>query len=308
MIKINKKLNKLHPLFVTGFADAESSFVILINKNSKYKMGYSIQASFAIKLHKKDRVLLEKIVSYFGVGNISIGGVDSLSYRVTSLKDLTGTIIPHFDKYPLISKKRADYELFKQIVELMNSKEHLTPAGFQKCLAIKASINLGLSDELNSGFSAEGNVSPISRPLVQLPEKFDPYWVAGFVSGEGCFYVRIRKSETFKLGTRVELVFTVVQHSRDEELLKALIRVFDCGKYALRKNKLAGDFIVDKFSDIQTKILQFFDKYNIEGVKAMDYADFQKAAEIVQVKGHLTKEGLKAICQLKAGMNTGRSS
>ena len=64
------------------------------------------------------------------------------------------------------------------------------------------------------------------------------------------------------MGTRVELVFTVVQHSRDEELLKALIRVFGCGKYALRKNNLAGDFIVNKFEDIQLKIIPFFDKYS----------------------------------------------
>ena len=34
-----------------------------------------------------------------------------IQYRVTSLKDLINVIIPHFDKYPLISKKRADYEL-----------------------------------------------------------------------------------------------------------------------------------------------------------------------------------------------------
>ena len=167
-----KNLNKLHPLFITGFADAESSFILLINKNSKYKMGYSLQASFQIKLHKKDRALLEKIASYFGVGNISKGGVDSISYRVTSLKHLTRVIIPHFDKYPLISKKRADYELFKQVVELMNCKEHFSPSGFQRILAIKASINKGLSDELNLVFP---NVSPVPRPLVQLPEKIDPY-------------------------------------------------------------------------------------------------------------------------------------
>lgn len=56
----------------------------------------------------------------------------------------------------------------------MNCKEHLIPAGFQRILAIKASINKGLSDELNTAFSAKG-IIPIARPLVQLPEKIDPY-------------------------------------------------------------------------------------------------------------------------------------
>jgi hypothetical protein len=36
-------------------------------------------------------------------------GNDALSYRVNTLKDLTNVIIPHFIKYPLLTKKRADF-------------------------------------------------------------------------------------------------------------------------------------------------------------------------------------------------------
>jgi hypothetical protein len=114
---------------------------------------------------------LENIASFYGVGDITKGSKDSIRYRVTSLKDLTRIIIPHFEKYPLISQKRADFELFKQAVELMGSKEHLTPAGFQIILAVKASLNRGLSDVLNTAFP---KITPIPRPLVQLPEKIDP--------------------------------------------------------------------------------------------------------------------------------------
>lgn len=57
-------------------------------------------------------------------------------------------IIPFFEKYPLVSQKRADFELFKQIVELINNKEHLTPAGLQKIVNLKAALNLGNSGEL----------------------------------------------------------------------------------------------------------------------------------------------------------------
>lgn len=126
--------------------------------------------------------------------------------------------------------------------------------------------------------------------------------------GEGCFSVRFRKSETHKLGTRVELVFTVVQHSRDEELLKTLIMIFDCGRYALRKNKLAGDFVVNKFSDILLKIIPFFDQYSLQGDKSLDFADFKRASDIMKSEGHLTPEGLEQIRKIKEGMNTGRSS
>ena len=48
-------------------------------------------------------------------------------------------IIDHIDKYPLITDKRADYQLFKQVVKLLELKEHLTLEGFLKILSIRAS-------------------------------------------------------------------------------------------------------------------------------------------------------------------------
>jgi len=114
---------------------------------------------------------LELIKSNFGVGNITKQGKDCVQYRVTSLRDLTNIIIPHFEKYPLITQKRNDYELFKQVVYLMSCKEHLTMNGLQKIVNIKASINLGLSDELKFAFP---NIIPVGRPSVQDLQIMDP--------------------------------------------------------------------------------------------------------------------------------------
>jgi hypothetical protein len=54
--------------------------------------------------------------------------------------------------------------LFAQIVSLVNQKEHLTLCGLQKIISLKASMNLGLSDELKAVFT---NITPVVRPLVQ---------------------------------------------------------------------------------------------------------------------------------------------
>lgn len=71
---------------------------------------------------------------------------------------------------------------------------------------------MGLSSELTSAFS---NVTPMIRPLVKnLVENIDPYWLAGFTSGEGCFYIKIFKSKT-KIGEAVLLTFQLTQHLRD---------------------------------------------------------------------------------------------
>lgn len=44
----------------------------------------------------------------------------------------------------------ADYLLFKKGVDLIKEKEHLTMEGLRKIVAIKASMNLGLSYELKA--------------------------------------------------------------------------------------------------------------------------------------------------------------
>jgi len=47
-------------------------------------------------------------------------------------------------------------------------------------------------------------------------------------------------------------------------------------------------------------------KYPIVGVKALDFENFCQVAEIMKVKGHLTKSGLEQIISLKEKMNTKR--
>ena len=47
--------NSLNPYFVTGFSDAESSFIILVLKEPKNKTGWTIKTRFTIGLHKKDK-------------------------------------------------------------------------------------------------------------------------------------------------------------------------------------------------------------------------------------------------------------
>jgi hypothetical protein len=111
------------------------------------------------------------IRAYFGgIGSIT-KQVNFIHYQVFTQKEIS-IIIDHFDKYKLITNKLADFILFKQAFELISRKEHLTPEGFQKILAIKASINNGLSSSLKEAFP---DITPEPRPTVKLPENIDPY-------------------------------------------------------------------------------------------------------------------------------------
>ena len=48
----------------------------------------------------------------------------------------------------------------------------------------------------------------------------DPNWIVGLTDGEGCFFVYITSSSTWKLGEAVRLKFQITQHERDSELMK----------------------------------------------------------------------------------------
>ena len=94
--------------------------------------------------------------------------------------------------------------------------------------------------------------------------------------------VKITASKTNSIDFKVELVFQITQHKRDEKLLKLLIKYFDCGN--IYKIGDAFDFRVSKFNDIIKIIIPFFQKYKIQGVKALDFVDFCKVAVMVEQK------------------------
>jgi len=82
-------------------------------------------------MHEKDRPLILAIQNYSGgIGYLSKPNKAlTVEFRVSTLKDLVNVILPHFDKYILISKKRIHYLLFKQIVLLMLNEGHHTLKG-----------------------------------------------------------------------------------------------------------------------------------------------------------------------------------
>ena len=88
--------------------------------------------------------------------------------------------------------------LFKQALDLIKCKKHLTLEGLQEIVNIKASMNLEIS---HSDFP---NTIPVARLSVSSLERgynsINSFWMAGFVAGDGCFSVHLKKSPSSKLG------------------------------------------------------------------------------------------------------------
>jgi len=302
----SSKGDNLSPEWVSGFIDGEGSFSLKIIKRPGYTLGWGVEPSIIVGLHAKDLPLLEKIQAFFGVGNISIGNNNAVFYYVSSIQELTNVIIPHFERFPLITNKKADYLLFKSALEIIyskGSKKPLTLEYISKLISIKGALNWGLSDVLKEAFP---DIAPALRPEIKLPTKISSQWLSGFIDGEGCFYILISESKLRKTGASVQLQFSITQHSRDTELIYMLKQVLKCGFIKTGKKQPIVVLTVTKISDIQNIIIPFFQKNPLQGAKLQDFLDFAKAAKIIEDKTHLTSTGLEIIKKIKEGMNSKR--
>ena len=296
----NKNTFYLNPDYLTGFVDGEGCFSLSIYKQGKNLTGWQVKPIFSISLHNKDIKLLEAIQRTLKTGKIYKHGVDSIQYRVSSLKNLQ-IITDHFDSYPLITQKSADYLLFKQAIAIIKNKEHLSIEGLLKLVGIKATLNWGLSDKFKESF-------PLAKPVVRPSVIYNPLnvkiknlnWIRGFIEAEGSFQVLIQNNRN------VSLRFSITQHIKDEELLKDIATYLNYGRYYKSPTRDEGQYLVTVFSDINDKLIPFLNEYPLLGVKKEDYLDFVQIAELIKSKAHLTDEGLERIKLIKSNINRKR--
>ena len=320
-VTVIKPKLKLDPWEVTGFTDGEGCFGLYIYENIASKIGWYVFLDFKITLHERDKDILYQIQKFFGVGGVFNHGEQTKQYGIKSIKDQQ-MIIAHFDKFPLMTQKVNDYILFKKAFDIIINKEHLTKEGLDKLIAIKCSMNKGLPPKLviafphiklNSLITVTESVMAGTGTIYTNPSTkqiLDPNWLSGFASGEGSFQVDIKKNKTFKQGHQVLLRFSIGQQARDEELLRSFMNYWNCGKVQKKTNKKYNkeyfEFRVEKFADIDTKIIPFFIKYPIIGQKQLDFQDFCQIAKLMREKAHITIEGFNEILKIKERMNTGR--
>jgi hypothetical protein len=61
------------------------------------------------------------------------------------LHEVIDILIPHFDKYPLITQKQKNYNIWKNIVKLINKGDHLNNKGLIKIIILKLHILYNLN-------------------------------------------------------------------------------------------------------------------------------------------------------------------
>ena len=150
---MNCKNNKELEWFV-GFSDAESNFYTTKKRDSQI---------FQIHLHIRDLQLLYYIKILLGFGNIYIDYKNErVCYMISDKKTLYNKLIPIFEKYPFLTRKINQYNLFKDILYKRYYKDN--------------------NYIINNWKLFYNN----SIELIKIP--YYSNWLMGFIEGEGSFF------------------------------------------------------------------------------------------------------------------------
>ena len=158
MLSADNQQERLDSSWIVGFIDGEGCFHVSLNKMPKMTLGWQVLPEFRIVQHKRDDAVLQKIKNFFNFGNICRNHEDRNEFRVRGLKNLNELI--HFlNKHPLQTSKIRNFELFSEIIYLMNEKQHLTKKGLKKIANLASKMNRKVERYLESSETIRQNSS-----------------------------------------------------------------------------------------------------------------------------------------------------
>jgi hypothetical protein len=138
---------KLPGNYVAGFIDGEGCFTIVISKHKTKRLGVDARLHFQIEVRADDREIIENIQETINCGRIytlsyeRYGWHPHVELKVSSLKEITGRLIPFLKRYPLRAKKKQSFDLFLEAIQVFETKEHLTVEGIEKLKQIRLRMN-----------------------------------------------------------------------------------------------------------------------------------------------------------------------
>ena len=131
--------------YVLGLVDGEGCFNVRINRQRRRAR---VELKFSLKLRHQDKEMLDKLQKFFGCGKVYIQNDKrvnhSLCYRfeVQNKKEIIEKIIPFFEKNcPKLPSRKRDFELFKQIAELLQN----CSVDLKKIEELKSQMHWGLA-------------------------------------------------------------------------------------------------------------------------------------------------------------------
>ena len=130
----------------------------------------------------------------------------------------------------------------------------------------------------------------------------NPWYISGFVDGEGSFLVSFSKRSKMGLGIEVRPSFTVSQHARNKEVVCELQRYFQCGSVRFNSRDQTYKYEVRSLNDLVYRILPHFGR-----IRSAPQSNEMWICCVMSVamisKQHLTRNGIERIIEFSYSMN-----
>lgn len=89
-----------------------------------------------------DQELMKLFIKFFGCGVVNVRSTSPrCDYIVQDISSLSKLIIPHFDTYPLLAIKHKDYLCFRESINIIVLKQHLTLEGLNRIKSLNLEMN-----------------------------------------------------------------------------------------------------------------------------------------------------------------------
>lgn len=135
-------------------------------------------------------------------------------------------------------------------------------------------------------------------------KKLSPYYVAGFIDGEGSFSISVGKHKTLKRGLEVRPEFEIELRADDREILERILVTIGCGRiYDLSYERYGWyphvKYKITNNKDLVKFLFPFLDNSPLQAKKKETYKRFKKIVLMVSRKEHLTDKGFAKIIKLR---------
>ena len=133
---------KMLRYYLLGFIDAEGCFSVSLKKQETTRFGWVLDPVFQVTQHNDHREILDMIKSEMSCGRVmpKPGQEDCLIFVVDNRRQLIEKVVPFFENYKPIAKKR-DFEAFKNIVFGLERKEHADKESFRRLIETAFKMN-----------------------------------------------------------------------------------------------------------------------------------------------------------------------
>ena len=128
--------------YISGYVDGEGCFTISFSPRAKLRVGWEVRPSFSVSQNADRAEVLKAMREYFGCGWLRPDRSDrTIKYEVRDLASLLIKVVPHFERFPLMSSKRRDFEKFAFICRMLEQRRHLSRDGMRAIASVAVTMN-----------------------------------------------------------------------------------------------------------------------------------------------------------------------